>query len=104
MGKRVIMEVIFGAENAWQGVDTTIKFKNLHLELTVCASYHGVTLACTPAILFILRCKMCTEVFVLRVHTLHFQAHTVHVHVQNGLYDIYSSFAKGKLFYSISRT
>lgn len=57
-GKKVITEVMFDAETAWQGVDSAIKYHNRHREPTVCASYHAVTLAYTPDILFILRCKM----------------------------------------------
>lgn len=47
-GKKVITEVMFDAEAPWQGVDSATQYHYRHPALTVCASLHGVTWACTP--------------------------------------------------------
>lgn len=92
-GKKAITEVMFDAETARQGVDSAIKYHNQHPELTVCASYHAVTLASTPDILFILRCKMPVEVFHVccmgTYCTFSDTSWTCTVHVQTGLYDLF---------------
>lgn len=92
-GKKAITEVMFDAETARQGVDSAIKYHNQHPELTVCASYHAVTLASTPDILFILRCKMPVEVFHIccmgTYCTFSDTSWTCTVHVQTGLYDLF---------------